>query len=58
MQLSVAIISFDTEGEPTGLRFKFPQRNSTACFMHLDDELMILMDLQCLPKVVGTPVQF
>ena len=48
MQLLVAILSLDAEGEPTGLRFKFPQRNSTACFMHLDDELMILMDLALL----------
>ena len=45
MQLLVALISLDTEGEPTGLSFKFPQGNSKACFMHLDGELMILMDL-------------
>ena len=34
--------------ESTGLRFKFPQRNLKACFMHLDGELMILMDLTLL----------
>ena len=39
---------FVTQGEPTGLRFKFPQRNSKACFFHLDGELMTLMDLALL----------
>ena len=48
MQLLVALLSLDTEGEPTGLRFKFPQRNSKACFIHLDGELMTLMDLTLL----------
>ena len=48
MQLLVAMVSLDSEGEPTGLHFKFPQRNSKACFIHLDGELMTLMDLTLL----------
>ena len=44
VQLLVALSSLDTVGEPTGLRFKFPERNSKACFIHLDGELMTLMD--------------
>ena len=44
VQLLVALISLDTEGEPTGLRFKFPQRNSKACFIHLDGEFMTLIN--------------
>ena len=48
MQLLVALISLDTEGEPTGLRFMFPQRNSKACFILRDGELMKLMDLTLL----------
>ena len=48
MQLLVALIALDTDGEPTGLGFKVPQRNSKACFIHLDGELMTLMDLTLL----------
>ena len=48
VQLLVALSSLDTEGEPTGLRFKFPRRNSKSCFIHLDGELMTLMDLTSL----------
>ena len=52
MQLLVALISLDTEGEPTGLRFNFPQRNSKACFSHLDGELLTLMDLTLLNRLI------
>ena len=45
MQLLVTLFSLDTEGEPTGLRLKFPQGNSKTCFIHLNGEFMILMDL-------------
>ena len=52
MQLLVPLISLDTEGEPTGLRFKFPQRSSKACFIHLDGELLTLMDLTLLNRLI------
>ena len=48
MKLLVGLISLDSEGKPTSLRFKFPQRNLKACFFHLDGDLMILMDLTLL----------
>ena len=52
MQLLVALISLDTEGEPAGLRFNFPRRNSKACFSHLDGELLTLMDLTLLNRLI------
>ena len=48
MKVVVALISLTSEREPTILRFKSPQRNLKACFMHLDGEFMILISLTLL----------
>ena len=36
----IVLASSDTEGEPTSLRFQFPQRNPKVCLMHLDGTLI------------------